>query len=97
VSIVLFRIIRELLFNIEKHACATNVELTVNPLDKQVHFTLKDDGVGFNCTDLAKGFSSEGGFGLFSIQEQVRGLGGIFNIRSTLGKGTQVVFKMPCS
>jgi PAS domain S-box-containing protein len=97
VSIVLFRIIRELLFNIEKHACATNTELTVNLIDKQVHITLKDDGVGFNCTDLAKGFSPEGGFGLFSIQEQVRGLGGIFNIRSTLGKGTQVVLKMPCS
>jgi PAS domain S-box-containing protein len=96
-SIVLFRIIRELLFNIEKHAGATNAELKINVRDKQLHITLKDDGVGFDITNLGKEFSSEGGFGLFSIQEQVRGLGGIFGIRSTLGKGTQVFLTMPYS
>jgi signal transduction histidine kinase len=96
-NIVLFRIIRELLFNIEKHAGATNAELKINVRDKQLHITLKDDGVGFDITNLGTEFSSEGGFGLFSIQEQVRGLGGIFEIRSTLGKGTQVFLTMPYS
>jgi PAS domain S-box-containing protein len=96
-SIVLFRIIRELLFNIEKHAGATKAELKINVRDKQLHITLKDDGVGFDITNLGTEFSSEGGFGLFSIQEQVRGLGGIFEIRSTLGKGTQVFLTMPYS
>jgi signal transduction histidine kinase len=96
-SIVLFRIIRELLLNIEKHAGATNAELKINVRDKQLHITLKDDGVGFDITNLGTEFSSEGGFGLFSIQEQVRGLGGIFEIRSTLGKGTQVFLTMPYS
>jgi PAS domain S-box-containing protein len=97
VSIVLFRIIRELLFNIEKHAQATNVELNINARDGKLFITLDDNGVGFKCTDMEKGFSAKGGFGLFSIQEQVRGLGGSFNILSTLGKGTQVVLQMSCS
>ncbi|UCE63466.1 MAG: PAS domain S-box protein, partial [Nitrospirota bacterium] len=97
VSIILFRIFRELLFNIEKHAQARNVIIKIQVADNQLHLNLIDDGVGFKTAETEKGFTATGGFGLFSIEEQLKGIGGDLTIDSSPGKGTHIGLRVPLS
>ncbi|MCP3961141.1 MAG: PAS domain S-box protein [bacterium] len=94
-SVVLFQIVRELLFNIAKHAGARAAKVTVSSSRRQVQVTVEDDGVGFDATGIGEMPSASGGFGLFSIRERLNHLGGSFAIRSSAGEGTAVVISTP--
>jgi PAS domain S-box-containing protein len=94
-SIVLYRIVRELLRNIEKHAHARQVTLAVARVGEQVQITVEDDGVGFDASGIGRGVTSTGRFGLFSIQEQLHQLGGCLELESVPGEGTRAVVVAP--
>lgn len=93
--IVLFRIARELLVNVHKHARAHIVSVSLRRVGEQLQLSVDDDGVGFEKTDMGHGFGPTGGFGLFSIGEQVRGIGGRLEVVSAPGAGTRVVVAIP--
>jgi PAS domain S-box-containing protein len=93
--IVVYRAVRELFFNIEKHAQAHHVTLSVRKAGQYLQFSVEDDGVGTDTTCIGHGFGSAGGFGLFSIREQITGIGGRLEIVSSLGAGTRVVVAVP--
>lgn len=93
--IILFRIIRELLFNIQKYADAHNVTVTLQADGDHLRVSIEDDGVGFNAAQIGSGFSPAGGFGLFSIRAQLTGIGGNLEITSSPASGTRVVVRMP--
>ncbi len=52
---------------------------------------VEDDGVGFDSARAGREFTRDGGFGLFSVLEQMRRIGGELRIDSTPGSGTRVV------
>ena len=93
--LILYRVARELLLNIVKHAQAHNVWMELNWNEDDVKLVLKDDGVGFNPTGFGEGFSQTGGFGLFQIRQQLHHIGGHFEIETVPGSGTRVVVVAP--
>ena len=90
-SVLLFRALRELLFNVVKHAHARHATLTIVESASKLTATVGDDGVGFD----ARAPRARSGFGLFSIREQLEGLGGILTIAAKPGQGTQATIVLP--
>ncbi len=65
-AIDLFRIVQEALTNVERHADAGTVEVTLRCSDRGIHLSVLDDGVGFAAEELAP----QASFGLQSGREQ---------------------------
>ena len=91
----LFRISRELLMNIIKHAQARSVKVSVHKRRNQIRVVIKDDGVGFDTAEVRSKVFETSKFGLFSIREQLENLGGNFTIESEPGQGTTASVVVP--
>ncbi|MGE0468325.1 MAG: chemotaxis protein CheB [Nitrospira sp.] len=98
---LLFQAARELLMNVVKHAGTDHARLAVTTADGTVHITVSDEGSGF---DVAAAMSLAGadeqtnrvpGFGLFSIHERMRALGGRLELVSRPGDGTRATLVLP--
>jgi signal transduction histidine kinase len=87
-------IVQESLGNILKHAQATEVNVRVKRRIENVVLTIEDNGRGFTPDERSPLFSRSG-FGLTGMGERARLLGGEFKVRSTLGKGTTILFEIP--
>jgi signal transduction histidine kinase len=94
-TVLLYRIVRELLRNIEKHAHAHTVTLSMARARDQIQITVEDDGVGFDPSRAGQCFTPTGGYGLFSITEQIGHIGGRLKVKSSMGKGCRVVVAAP--
>jgi len=94
-SIILFQAVRELLFNVSKHASAKKVEVCIRKNDDDLVLTVEDDGKGFEVSQTDLFMGKEPGFGLFDINEKVNSLGGNFIIESKPGVLTRVVLSVP--
>lgn len=92
---IVFRVVRELLFNIQKHAQAQHVHITLRSFDDQLMIRVADDGVGFDPPQLPHDFSPEGGFGLLSAEAQMEAMGGRLSIESAPGRGTEATLALP--
>jgi signal transduction histidine kinase len=87
-QVLLFRITRELLFNVLKHSQARNRWVSISKDGNSIQIVVKDDGVGFDASTL---FNNVDSFGFFSIRERLKYLGGRIEVASEPGKGTKVV------
>ena len=94
-QINIYRIIQEALTNVVEHGQAKNVTVAIAKQGKFISFSIQDDGIGFDVKQAMEKISIERGLGLASMEERVQMLGGIFNLRSKKGKGTQVKFRIP--
>jgi signal transduction histidine kinase len=92
---VLFRIVRELVFNVRKHASATRVEVSVRVAIDGLSICVRDDGVGCTVDPSSAPCTSAGGYGLYSSLAQMRGLGGDLTLRARRGGGTEVALYLP--
>jgi len=92
---LLFRTVRELLANVLKHSRAKFVSTTLEATANQLTITIQDDGVGFDTEFTMQRGRSNGGFGLFSIQERMSDLGGKFEIVSRPGNGCVTTLLVP--
>ncbi len=97
VVVLLFQSIRELLFNVVKHAAVKTARVEVIQLDGRIHVSVFDKGLGFDPGQLRAEGGSSGGFGLFSISERLSFLGGKMEINSTPGQGSSFNLVIPCS
>ncbi|MBN1699888.1 MAG: PAS domain S-box protein [Spirochaetales bacterium] len=95
IAVLLFRVIKELLINIVKHAHAENVKLFVLKKQDVLEITVRDDGVGFDGCDTGRLPDRRGGHGLFSIKERIRHLGGHVKIETIKNRGTDVTITIP--
>jgi signal transduction histidine kinase len=86
----LYRIAREVLFNIVKHAQARHVKLSMACCEESVRLEISDDGIGFDPNALFPGH-----LGLHSIRERVGRLDGTVEIDSAPGQGTCVRVFLP--
>ncbi|MFC2032655.1 histidine kinase, partial [Chloroflexota bacterium] len=87
---VLLRIFQESLTNVKKHAEASWVEVILGFKDNMVGLQVRDNGVGFN-TDVP----TQSGFGLISMRERAKLIGGTIEINSERGTGTQIEVMIP--
>lgn len=94
-KVLLFQMVREILFNVVKHAHATKVNVTLKGKEKTVEIEVEDDGVGFDVTIIESKSAISPGFGLFSIRERLDHFGGSMSIHSHQGKGTRIVLISP--
>ena len=95
VRVTLFRAIRELLFNIVKHARIKAAEVRVGRDEGAVLVSVHDDGVGFDVADARAREGTAGSFGLFSLRERLGALGGSVDVFSAPGGGTRVDLRAP--
>ena len=95
VAILLFQTIRELLTNVVKHSKARECHTTFSPGEHQLVITVQDDGVGFDAGIAHLHRTTHGSFGLFSIQERLKGLGGDMAIESKPDHGSRVKLWIP--
>ena len=95
VSVLLFQSVRELLTNVFKHARASRVDASISSDDAGVTIVVKDDGVGFNVVSVRNRPYREHTFGVFSIRERMRQMGGKMQIESKPGTGTTVTLSVP--
>lgn len=93
--ITIYRIVQEALTNVAKHAHADHVSVVVERCDDRISFTIEDDGKGFDPEEVARKGVSHKGFGLATMNERVRILGGVMDVRSRSDEGTRVVFTIP--
>ncbi len=94
--VFVFEAVRELLFNIVKHAHTDRARVSVRRKDDdQVEVSVRDDGTGFDAAAFDGGASATGGFGLFSIRERLRFLGGQMEVESRPGHGSRVTLAVP--
>jgi len=94
-QLVVFRVLRELLSNVHKHAHAGSAWVRSHRHDDRLSLLVWDDGEGFDVRLLPRRFGPEGGFGIFSAQAQMRAVGGQLDIDSTPGQGTCATLTVP--
>ncbi|NWA24542.1 cache domain-containing protein [Pseudomonas gingeri] len=82
-AVSLFRIVQEGLTNIERHAGASHVSITLHGSEQSVRLTVIDDGGGFNVTQVERRHS---GIGLRNIRERVEHFGGRLELTSAPGR-----------
>ena len=87
-----YRIAKEALINIRKHAGAANVWVTVDCEDGGLEVTVGDDGVGLAADSLE---SSPGHRGVFNMQDRATVAGGRCTVASRPGGGTLVTAWLP--
>ena len=92
---IIYRILQEALTNIGKHSQADNVSLMLEEKERQVYFTIRDNGKGFNVSDTLQKIDADRGMGLATMSERVRILGGKLDIQSRIGGGTIITFSTP--
>lgn len=88
IEVTLFRVAQEALTNVAKHAGATRAGLTLSYTGPVVLLDIRDNGTGIHHPNGE-------GFGLSSMRQRVRGVGGSLEIESTPGEGTAVSATVP--
>ncbi|XOS91612.1 sensor histidine kinase [Brevibacillus laterosporus] len=87
-----FRLVQECLNNVYKHAKANFVQIKVEFQLENMFIVVKDDGIGFNVSEVSKKGQS---FGIMGMKERCQLLNGRIGITSNNKEGTRVVFQIP--
>ncbi len=88
-----YKTVREMLFNVVKHANVKRAAVVVRRVDQAIRVTVADRGRGFDPQRLE--VASQNGFGLFHIRERLQLLGGALTVRSAPGRGSRFVLTIP--
>jgi signal transduction histidine kinase len=93
VEAIVYRIAREALTNVAKHAGAAQAHVLVTEGAHCVVCSIRDDGVGIDAAALAPGRGR--GLGLLEIQERVAALGGALRLGANTPRGTDLTVEIP--
>ncbi len=85
----IYRTVQEALTNIEKHAQATQIWVTLTMSEDKLSLTIADNGIGFPDQDEMTGF------GLRGLKERVALIGGECYFESRAGGGAQISVLLP--
>jgi PAS domain S-box-containing protein len=97
VRTLIFESVKELLFNVAKHAATSvaTVDLRLAPTG-DVQLTVSDGGRGFDPSDVFDAGRTHGtGFGLFSIRERLALMGGRLEVEARPGAGATFTLFAP--
>jgi signal transduction histidine kinase len=84
-----YYVIAESLTNIAKHAQASRATVVVARENGRLRLSVRDDGVG--------GANPGGGTGLRGLADRVQALGGVLEVESGPGRGTEIRAWIPCA
>jgi CheY-like chemotaxis protein/anti-sigma regulatory factor (Ser/Thr protein kinase) len=94
---LLFQTVRELLFNVRKHAGVSQATVRLSEETGHLVIHVVDQGQGFDVDEAAARNAQKGGFGLFSAAERLDLMGGQLKVRSAPGKGTHMEVHAPAA
>jgi signal transduction histidine kinase/ActR/RegA family two-component response regulator len=96
-AVLLFQSVRELLINVAKHGAVKRASVQMTYAEGLLHLVVHDDNgfdlVAAEAPATPSALSSK--FGLFSIRERMKALGGSFDLQSMPGKGTTATLTLP--
>jgi two-component system sensor histidine kinase DegS len=95
IELATVRIAQEALNNALQHAQASIIVVQVHCDTDGLVLSVKDDGVGFDLPSRPDILTRAGHFGLVGMQERASQMGGILQIRTALGEGTEVTVRLP--
>ena len=95
IEAALFRFVQGAVGNIAQHSEAKNVNILLEFRTDEFLIYVKDDGQGFDVSEITDVEESGRGRGLFSMRERIGFLGGTSGIESQIGKGTTVWAMIP--
>lgn len=90
-EVAVFRLVQEALTNVDKHARASKVWVTIEMKGNELRVTVKDNGSGFDVEAVRRAGASTR-FGLHGMAERVALVGGRMEIQSAPGQGTRLQF-----
>jgi PAS domain S-box-containing protein len=94
-KVLLFSIIKELLFNVVKHSDSKEAFAELTVVDGgDITIKIADTGTGFDY-EKYKARKNHAGFGLFSIEERLKAVGGNFSVATAPGDGTNIYITVP--
>ncbi|OQW37344.1 MAG: hypothetical protein A4E19_14410 [Nitrospira sp. SG-bin1] len=93
-AVVVFQAVRELLFNVLKHAGVDQATVVVTLDDEQLRVAVEDKGKGLK-PDASQRSVEPGHLGLVSVKERFRAMDGRVEVVSELGRGTTVTLVLP--
>jgi PAS domain S-box-containing protein len=95
-AVLVFQSVRELLFNVLKHAGTGQAELAVEPSrEGELTITVADRGHGFDPAELSDRSDECKRFGLFSVRERMEALGGRLVVEARPHEGTKARLIFP--
>jgi len=94
-ELALYRILQEALKNVEKHARAREVTVTLRQSDAGVQLVISDDGIGFDAKQHAARRRGRDVLGLAGMRERAAYVGGILTIKSGRRAGTEIEVYVP--
>ncbi|MCL5099098.1 MAG: HAMP domain-containing protein, partial [Candidatus Omnitrophica bacterium] len=97
VCVLVFQFVRELLFNVIKHAGVKQADVQIsNPEPGWIQIVVADQGIGFDPSRLeASASSGTAAMGLLSIRERLSLWAGQLVIASAPGKGSRFELRVP--
>lgn len=96
VSVLVYQAIRELLFNIVKHAQVDSATLIIKKESGYDLYGVKDEGIGFDLESLKTNANYlRSGLGLLGMRNHLALIGGEVSISSKQAQGTEIWIKIP--
>ena len=87
----LYFTLREGVLNAVRHSRATELHLSLSQTSKSCEARLRDNGVGFTVA-AAEGSNH---YGLKGMKERMRKVGGVLNLHTVPGQGTEIHISVP--
>ncbi len=87
VEVAAYYVVAEAFTNAAKHAQASQLAVTANADDENLHLLVRDDGIG--------GADFDKGSGLIGLKDRVEALSGRLTLSSTVEKGTSLTATIP--
>ena len=93
---VLFYIIEEAMNNARKHAHAQSIWVRIRSFRPGIAVVeVEDDGSGFDLKAVDEVYDKRSSLGLINLRERTELVGGVLDLRSTIGAGTNVSVYVP--
>jgi PAS domain S-box-containing protein len=90
-----FRMTQEAFTNIARHAGARNVWIDLHAVGPDIDLLIRDDGVGFDAARAWERAIGGESMGLLGMQERVSLAGGVFELITASGRGTELRAQLP--
>ncbi len=87
----LYRVLQEALTNVLRHAGANKVKVRIYLKTNFIILKIKDNGIGITPEKIKSGLS----LGIMGMRERANQFNGILQIKSDIGKGTELIFVIP--
>ncbi len=93
-SVILFQCVRELVYNLIKHARASQGAIRLQAQEAWLELIVEDDGIGFDPSAPRPRPRPDGGFGLHSVRERLALIAGDLSVQPSVA-GTRMRIRLP--